>query len=77
MEKGMVSLTQEDVISVLGPVDDVMIAEVVAMQATLEELTRAWAWVNNDEALISEGRQLPTGRVAELVGLLSPEDGEP
>jgi hypothetical protein len=77
MEKGMVSLTQEEVISVLGPVHDVVIAEIVATQSMLEELTRAWAWVNNDEALISEGRELPTGRIAELVRLLSPEDGEP
>jgi len=54
-----------------------VIAEVVATQAMLEELTRAWVWVNNDEALISEGHELPTGRVDELVHLLSPEDGEP
>jgi hypothetical protein len=32
--------------------------------------------VNNDEALISEGHELPSGRVADLVDSLSPEDPE-
>lgn len=63
----MTSLTREDVLSVIGPVDEVMIAEIVATQATLEELSRAWAWVNSDEALMNEGRPLPSGRTAELV----------
>jgi hypothetical protein len=32
--------------------------------------------VNNDEALINEGRPLPCGRTAELVELLTPQDDE-
>jgi hypothetical protein len=70
-------LTRTEAVSVLGPSDGNLIAEVVATGATLEELAQAWAWVNNDEALINDGRPLPTGRVAELIGLLSPEDDEP
>jgi hypothetical protein len=50
---------------------------VVATDATPEELVEAWAWVNADEALIGEGRLLPNGRVAELVGLLMPDQDEP
>jgi len=72
----MTSLTREDVLSVVGPVDEVLIAEIIATQATLEELNRAWAWVNNDEALINEGRPLPSGRTAELVDLLAFPDEE-
>jgi hypothetical protein len=73
----MVSLTREDVKSVLGPVDEIMVADVLATQATLEELSQAWAWLNSDEALIGQGRSLPTGRVAELVDLLAPVEDEP
>jgi hypothetical protein len=51
-----------------------MITEIIATQATLEELTRAWAWVNSDESLISEGQPLPSGRTAELVDLLTFQD---
>jgi hypothetical protein len=67
-------LTREDVLSVVGPVDEVMIADVIATQATLAELSQAWAWVNSDEALINEGRPLPSGRTAELVELLTSQD---
>ncbi|MFB9947913.1 hypothetical protein ACFFP0_03585 [Rhizobium puerariae] len=65
------SMTSEDVIAVLGPVDDVLVADVIATGATAGELAEAWAWINSEEALIGEGRRLPTGKVAELVDLLS------
>ena len=67
-------LTREDVVSVVGPADEVMIADVIATQATLAELSQAWAWVNSDEALIDEGRSPPSGRTAELVELLTSQD---
>lgn len=60
----MASLTRDDVLSVIGPADDVLITEIIATQATLDELTRAWAWVSNDEALINEGQPRPDGRVS-------------
>ena len=50
--------------------------EIIATEATTEELAQAWAWVNNDEALINEGRALPSGRTAELVELLTPQSDE-
>jgi hypothetical protein len=69
-------LTREDVLSVVGPVDEVMITDLISTQATLEELSRAWAWVNSDEALMNEGRPLPIVRTAELVELLTSQDDE-
>ncbi len=70
----MRSLTRADVLSVVGPVDEVMITDIIATQATREELSQAWAWVNNDEALINEGRPLPSGRTAVVVELLASQD---
>jgi hypothetical protein len=67
-------MTSEDVIAVLGPVDETLVAEVIASGATQPELAEAWAWVSNDEALMGEGRRLPTGRVATLVELLSSDE---
>jgi hypothetical protein len=72
----MASLTREDVLSVVGPADDVLVNEIIATQASLEELIQAWAWANNDEALINEGRPLPSGRTADLVELLTVQDDE-
>lgn len=71
------SIAREDIVAVLGPVDEVVIADIIATGASVEELTQAWAWVNGDEALIGEGRPLPRGKVAELVDLLAPDEEEP
>ncbi|EAQ36908.1 hypothetical protein NB311A_07158 [Nitrobacter sp. Nb-311A] len=70
------ALTRDDVLSVIGPADEILVTEIIATEATIEELTQAWAWLNNDEALINEGRALPSGRTAELVELLTPQDDE-
>jgi hypothetical protein len=70
------TMTSDDVISILGPVDETLVAEVIATGATQTELAEALAWANNDEALIGEGRPLPTGRTAALVDLLVTEEEE-
>jgi hypothetical protein len=67
-------MTAEEIAAILGPVDETLIAEINQTGATAEELAQAYAWLNADEALINEGRPLPSGRVAELVSLLEPAD---
>ncbi|CAN7729356.1 MULTISPECIES: hypothetical protein [Neorhizobium] len=70
------TMTSEDVIAVLGPVDRTLVTEVIATGATQAELAEAWAWISNDEALMGEGRHLPIGRVAVLVDLLAADEEE-
>jgi hypothetical protein len=71
-------MVRDDVLAVLGPIDETLLAEIVASDATRDELVRAWAWLNSDDALIGELRHLPNGKVAELINLLAPpEDDEP
>jgi len=70
------ALTREDVESVLGPIDDVLAADVIATGASLAELEQAWAWINSDEAQINEFQPMPTGRVATLIEILSTPDDE-
>lgn len=67
---------RSDVTALLGPVDDELAAEIVATGASPEELAEAWAWVNNDEALVNDGRPLPGGRVAELIDMLETQPQE-
>jgi len=67
----MTRLTRDDVIKAIGEADDVAIAEIIGTGATAEELAEAQAWLANDEALINAGRPLPSGRVGELVEILS------
>ncbi|OLP59184.1 hypothetical protein BJF93_04580 [Xaviernesmea oryzae] len=69
-------MTRDDILAVLGPVDEVLQAEIAATGASRAELAEAWAWVNADEALVNQGRALPTGRVAELVELLTADEDE-
>ncbi|TCA08322.1 hypothetical protein [Rhizobium leguminosarum] len=71
------TMTSKDVIAVLGPADETLVAEVIATGATQAELAEAFEWASNDEALMGEGRPLPTGRVAALVDLLSSDEEEP
>ena len=68
------TMTRQDVVSVLGFIDDVTIAEIIASGASLEELREAWAWAFDDEALMSQGRPLPGTRVAALIDLIEPDD---
>ncbi|TGS72279.1 hypothetical protein EN844_00320 [Mesorhizobium sp. M3A.F.Ca.ET.201.01.1.1] len=67
-------MTRQDVLSVLGRVDDVTIAEIIAFGASLDELREAWAWAFGDEALMSLGRPLPGTRAAALIDLIEPDD---
>jgi hypothetical protein len=60
----------EEIKAILGPIDEATIADINRTGASAGELAEAWAWMNADEALINEGRSLPSGRVAEVVALL-------
>lgn len=68
------AMAREDVVSVLGSVDEDLIAEIIATGASLEELREAWAWLDGDEALMSEGRPLPGVRIAALIDLLEADE---
>jgi hypothetical protein len=71
----MSPLTREAIQRVLGPVDNALAAELAATGASEEELAEAHAWVNSDEALMSDLRPLPKGRVAQLVDILVQIEG--
>ncbi|CAN7340781.1 hypothetical protein [Aminobacter sp. LjRoot7] len=70
------TITRKDVVSVLGRVDDAMIAELILTEASLAELKEAWAWVFGDDALMGEGRPLPGSRVAALIDLIAPDEDD-
>ncbi len=72
----MAPLTRKDVIETIGDVDDVIVADIIATGATVQELAEAQAWVVNDEALLNTGRALPTGRVGQLVEIITAKQEE-
>jgi uncharacterized membrane protein YkvA (DUF1232 family) len=69
-------VTRKDVIAMLGELDDVAVANIVATGATVEELAEAHAWITNDEALINAGKPLPGGRVGRLVEIVAAKERE-
>ncbi|MEH2558612.1 hypothetical protein V1286_006141 [Bradyrhizobium algeriense] len=76
---GSERITRDDVIKAIGSADDVTIAQMIATGATVEELAEAQAWLANDEPMMNAGRPLATGRVRELVDILSelePDDDD-
>jgi hypothetical protein len=72
----MTSPTRKDVTTMLGPLDDVAAAEIIATGASIEELAQAQAWLINDEALINSGKPLPSGRVADILEIMAAQEQE-
>jgi len=70
----MKRVTRDDVIKAISDADDVTIAQIVGTGASVDELAEAQAWMANDEPLLNAGRPLATGRVRELVDILSELD---
>jgi len=67
----MNTLTRKDATAMLGELDDVVTAKIIATGATPEELAEAHAWLANDEPLMNAGRPLPSGRVARVVDIVA------
>jgi hypothetical protein len=67
-------LTRDEVRALIGRSDDRVVTEVLAMGASRAELAEARAWLENDEAMLNEGRPIPSGRVARLVEMLQADD---
>lgn len=69
-------MTYDEIVSILGPVDEDLAANLIRTGATAEELREAWNWLHNDEALMGVGRPLPGTRVAMLMDLLEPQEDD-
>lgn len=60
----MAALTRDDIAAVLRPAEDTVVARILGMGVTKEEFAEAYAWIQNDEALMNAGRSChPAGSV--------------
>ena len=66
----MATLNRDDVIAILGPVDDLVVTEIIGMGATAGELAEARNWTANDEPPMNAGKPLAAGRVVRLIELI-------
>ncbi|MEJ5902432.1 hypothetical protein [Ochrobactrum teleogrylli] len=60
----------KEITAILGPTDEALAAAINATGASSAELAQAWAWINADEALVNDGRSLPSGIIADLIDIL-------
>ena len=58
----------------IGPLDDATLTAIIELGVTRAELLESVAWVENDDAMLNEGRPIPSGRVAQIVDLLKARD---
>jgi hypothetical protein len=68
------TLTRDEVRALIGRSDDRVVTEILNMGASRADLAEAGAWLENDEAMLNEGRPIPSGRVARLVEMLQADD---
>jgi hypothetical protein len=62
--------TREEIRALLGSTDDATLTSILELAASRAELIEAQAWIENDEAMLNEGRASPSGRVARIIELL-------
>lgn len=70
-------MTENDVISILGPrTDPMFLSDILRTDADASELARAKAWVEADEVEGVAHSPFPSGRIARLVELLEADQEE-
>jgi hypothetical protein len=70
------SVTRAEAAAILGAADEQTLVDVVATGATKAEVAEAFAWAANDEAMLNEGRSLPSGRVLQILSILRSHEEE-
>lgn len=73
---GALPATGEEIRSVLGPLDDTLLASLLAVGATPAEVLEAQTWLNSDDYLHRSLHHGQSGRVAALVEILEAEEPE-
>ena len=69
-------INRNDIERMLGRIDDHLASEIVATEAGPADLAKALAWLQADEIPADDSDCLPTGKVAELIGILETDDNE-
>ncbi len=72
----MADLTREQVVKIVGRIDEGRVAAIIATGATPAELMEAFTWLSSDEYLGGELEHSLRGRVAQLYDILTAEQAE-
>jgi len=67
------SITAQEIHDIVGPLDDAVVAAILATGATAEDVYEAYAWLTSDDRLGEELQHSCQGRAAIVCDLLAPE----
>jgi len=69
--------TAEEVLEIVGPLDDSVLMRIVETEATPAEVLEAFTWASADDQIGTELEHGPRGAVARVYEILKREEPEP
>jgi hypothetical protein len=66
-----------EIIEIVGPLDDAVLIQIIATQATGAEVLEAFTWATSDDQIGTELEHAPRGVVARVYEILKQEEPEP
>jgi len=63
-------VTPSDIVQILGPIDDSVIAQIIGAQATAEEVEQAQAWLSTRDYFRRVAHEAAHGRIAKVYRIL-------
>lgn len=67
------SVTATEVVQIVGPIDDHIIADIIATKATAAEVAEAYTWLSTRDYFLRAVHELAHGRVARVYNILDAE----
>ncbi len=67
------AVTASEVVQIVGPIDDHIIADVIATGATAAEVVEAYSWLSSRDYFHRTVHELAHGRVAQVYRILDAE----
>lgn len=62
--------TAGDIVQIVGPIDDDVVAQIIATGATAEDVTQANAWLSTRDYFRRTAHEVAHGRIARVYHLL-------
>jgi hypothetical protein len=69
--------TAQEVLEIVGPLDDSVLMRIVETEATPAEVLEAFTWTTADDQIGTELEHRPRGAVARVYEILKREEPEP
>lgn len=77
MKSGPQPATRQEIIDIVGPLDDAVVLEILRSGATAAEVLEAFTWVNANDQVGTETEHGPRGAVLRICEILEREEPRP